>query len=262
MCKDEFTKVKNIIKSLENHIHEAVVVITGNATVSEMGYVSAASKKVVIKVLSYTWHDDYSAPLNAGLRLCTVKWIFRLDTDEEIDKNTIRKVSQAVALPNVDAFEVIQRGYLPTHRKEFGVKRVSPYKGYSNAVDDICVRLFKNDPRIFFEFNTHETLYNSIKRGGFSLKRSNIILHHWGKLTMSKKAPYYYKIALERLRRYPEDYQSYYYLGVAADFIGKMDVAYDAFKKGYEKYKTTYYKIPLEFVERKRRMLNGRRKVN
>ena len=262
MCKDEFTKVKNIIKSLETIISEAVIVVTGNVTASEIGFLDSTNKTVPIKVLSYSWHDDYSAPLNAGLRLCTGNWILRLDTDEEIDKSNIRKVSQAVALPNIDAFEVLQRGYLPTHRKEFGVKRVSPYKGYSNAVDDICVRLFKNDPRIFFEFNTHETLYNSIKRGDFSLKRSNIILHHWGKLTMSKKAPYYYKIALERLRRYPEDYQSYYYVGVSAEFIGKIDVAYEAFKKGYEKYKTSYYKIPLDFVERKRRLLDGRRKVN
>ena len=79
---------------------------------------------------------------------------------------------------------------------------------------------------------------------------------------MSEKAPYYYKIALERLKRFPDDYQSYYYVGVAADFIGKLDVAYEAFKKGYEKYKTSYYKDPLDFVERKRRLLDGRRKVN
>ena len=79
---------------------------------------------------------------------------------------------------------------------------------------------------------------------------------------MSEKAPYYYKIALERLKRFPDDPQSYYYVGVAADFIGKLDVAYEAFKKGYEKYKTSYYKIPLDFVERKRRLLDGRRKVN
>ena len=62
MCKDEFTKVKNIIKSLEKYVQEIVVVITGNVTVSEQGFV---------KVLYYPWHDDYSAPLNAGLRLCT-----------------------------------------------------------------------------------------------------------------------------------------------------------------------------------------------
>ena len=34
MCKDEFTKVKNIIKSLEKYVQEIVVVITGNVTVS------------------------------------------------------------------------------------------------------------------------------------------------------------------------------------------------------------------------------------
>ena len=253
MCKDEFTKVKNIIKSLEKYVQEIVVVITGNVTVSEQGFV---------KVLYYPWHDDYSAPLNAGLRLCTSKWILRLDTDEEMDSVNIKKVTQAVTFSTVDAFEVNQRGYLPEDRNEFGVKKVPKYNGYTKAVDDRCIRLFKNDPRIFFEFNTHETLYNSLERSKLVYKKTNIVIHHWGKLTMSEKAPYYYKIALERLKRFPDDYQSYYYVGVAADFIGKLDVAYEAFKKGYEKYKTSYYKDPLDFVERKRRLLDGRRKVN
>jgi len=100
MCKDEFTKVKNIIKSLEKYVQEIVVVITGNVTVSEQGFV---------KVLYYPWHDDYSAPLNAGLRLCTSKWILRLDTDEEIDSVNIKKVTQAVTFSTVDAFEVNQK---------------------------------------------------------------------------------------------------------------------------------------------------------
>ena len=165
MCKDEFTKVKNIIKSLEKYVQEIVVVITGNVTVSEQGFV---------KVLYYPWHDDYSAPLNAGLRLCTSKWILRLDTDEEMDSVNIKKITQAVTFSTVDAFEVNQRGYLPQDRNEFGVKKVPEYNGYTKAVDDRCIRLFKNDPRIFFEFNTHETLYNTVERSKFVYKKTNI----------------------------------------------------------------------------------------
>ena len=151
-----------------------------------------------------------------------------------------------------------QRGYLPRKRREFGVKSVENYKGYTNAVDDGCIRLFRNDPRVFFEFNTHETLYNSLRRAKLKYVKSNIVIHHWGKLNMKEKAPYYYKLAQDRLRRYPEDMQSYYYLGISAEFIGKIEESYQAFLAGYKKYKNEYYRVPLEHIKQKRRIANGR----
>lgn len=253
MCKDEFIKVKNIIKSLHSVIDEVVIVVTGNKKVKQSGS---------YKIIYYPWHDDYSAPLNAGLRVCESDWIFRMDTDEEIDEENIKKILKAVKIKNVDAFEVSQRGYLQPNRIEFGVKKVKPYKGYNNAVDDNCIRLFRNNPLIFFEFNTHEHPYNTIKRARLRYVKTNIVIHHWGKLNMYKKAPYYYKIAKDRLRRYPEDIQSYYYLGVSAEFIGKIEIAYQAMKKGYEKFGTLNYKNAFEFLKEKRRIYDGRRKVS
>ena len=244
MCKDEFKKVKNIIKSCECVINEVVVVVTGNEKVKESGN---------YKVLYYPWHDCYSSPLNAGLRLIESDWVFRMDTDEEIDSENLGKISRAVKMEDVDAFECKQRGYLPVGREEFGVKKVSSYKGYDFAVDDVCVRLFRNDPRIFFEFNTHETVYNSLDRCEFKYIKTDLVIHHWGKLNMKDKAPYYYELAKDRLRRYPEDYQSYYYVGVSAEFIGKLEEAYEAFKAGYEMYDTEYYRKAMDFLNNKRR---------
>jgi glycosyltransferase involved in cell wall biosynthesis len=250
MIKDEFNSAKNIIKSVEGICDEKVIVITGDKKVKESGE---------CKILYFPWCDDYSAPLNAGLRLITSKWVLRLDSDEEIDEINLKRVQKAVSLrDDVSAYEVSQRGYLPRNRREFGVKSVPEYKGYTNAVDDGCIRLFRNDPRVFFEFNTHETLYNSLRRAKLKYVKSNIVIHHWGKLNMKNKAPYYYKLAKDRLRRYPEEYQSYYYVGVSAEFIGKLEESYEALKAGYEKYKTEYYRIPMEFIKEKRRNLNGR----
>ena len=250
MIKDEFNSAQNIIKSVESICNEKIIVVTGNKKVKESGD---------CKIFYFPWCDDYSAPLNAGLRLCESKWVLRMDFDEEIDKNTIKKVQKAVKLrEDVWAYEVSQRGYLPEKRVEFGVKLVPEHKGYTNAVDDGCIRLFRNDPRVFFEFNTHETLYNSLRRAKLKYVRSNIIIHHWGKLNMKEKAPYYYKLAQDRLRRYPEDMQSYYYLGISAEFIGKTEESYQAFLAGYEKYKNEYYRLPMEHLKRKRRIANGR----
>ena len=156
MIKDEFKSTQKIIESLEDVVDEKVIVITGNKRVKESGN---------SKILYYPWNDDYSAPLKAGLRLIESKWVFRVDFDEEIDENTRKKVQKTVDLDEeVWAYEVSQRGYLPENRVEFGVKKVKKYKNYTNAVDDVCIRLFRNDPRVFFEFNHHETLYNSLRR--------------------------------------------------------------------------------------------------
>ena len=250
MIKDEFKAAKNIIKAVEDVCEDKIIVVTGNKRVKESGDV---------KILYFPWNDDYSEPLNAGLRLCKSKWVLRMDSDEEIDENHLKKVKKAVNLnDDVWAYEVSQRGYLPEKRVEFGVKSVENYKGYTNAVDDGCIRLFRNDPRVFFRYNTHETLYDSLKKANLRYVKSNIVIHHWGKLNMKDKAPYYYQLAKDRLRRYPEDYQSYYYLGVSAEYIGKLEESYRAFKAGYEKYNTDYYRTPMEFLKRKRRKENGR----
>ena len=195
MIKDEFINAKNIIKAVEGICDEKIIVITGNKRVKESGD---------CKILYYPWHDDYSAPLNAGLRLIKSDWVLRLDADEEIDEINLKRVLRAVEYDvDVWAYEVSQRGYLPSKRVEFGVKLVEKYKGYTHAVDDRCIRLFRNDPRVFFEFNTHETIYNSLKRARLRYVKSNIVIHHWGKLNMEDKAPYYYELAKDRVRRYP-----------------------------------------------------------
>ena len=250
MIKDEFKEAKNIIKAVSGVCEEKIIVVTGDKRVKESGDV---------KILYFPWNDDYSEPLNAGLRLCKSKWVLRLDSDEEIDEINLKRVDKAVNLrEDVWGYQVNQRGYLPEKRVEFGVKKVNKYKGYTNAVDDACIRLFRNDPRVFFRYNTHETLYDSLKKANLRYVKSNIVIHHWGKLNMKDKAPYYYEIAKDRVRRYPEDMQSYYYLGVSAEFIGKLEESYEAFKAGYEKYKTEYYRMPMEFIKEKRRRSNGR----
>ena len=89
MIKDEFKPVKDIIKSVEGICEEKIIVITGDKKVKESGDV---------KILYYPWHHDYSAPLNAGLRLCKSKWVLRLDADEEIDEINLKRVEKAVNL--------------------------------------------------------------------------------------------------------------------------------------------------------------------
>ena len=83
MIKDEFNSAKNIIKAVEGICKEKIIVVTGDKKVKESGK---------CKIIYFPWHDDYSTPLNAGLRICRSKWVLRLDSDEEIDKINLKRV--------------------------------------------------------------------------------------------------------------------------------------------------------------------------
>ena len=61
MIKDEFNSAKNIIKAVESICEEKIIVVTGDKIVKESGK---------CKILYFPWHNDYSTPLNAGLRIC------------------------------------------------------------------------------------------------------------------------------------------------------------------------------------------------
>ena len=131
MIKDEFNSAKDIIKSVEGICDEKIVVVTGNKRVKESGN---------CKILYFPWHDDYSTPLNAGLRLCKSDWVLRLDSDEEIDEINLKRVQKAVTLGgDVSAYEVSQRGYLPQKRVEFGVKLVPEHKA---TLMPLMIRVF------------------------------------------------------------------------------------------------------------------------
>ena len=87
MIKDEFKPVKDIIKAVDGVCEEKIIVVTGDKRVKESGDV---------KILYFPWNNDYSEPLNAGLRLCKSKWVLRMDSDEEIDEINLKRVDMGL----------------------------------------------------------------------------------------------------------------------------------------------------------------------
>ena len=96
MIRDEFKAVRDIIKAVEGICEEKIIVVTGDKRVKESGE---------CKILYFPWHDDYSTPLNAGLRICRSKWVLRLDSDEEIDEIMDRFVEMFSDERLVDSYE-------------------------------------------------------------------------------------------------------------------------------------------------------------
>ena len=239
MCKDQLEDLQEIYRLFEGKVKQSVFVIT---SMNRWKEISDFCKLEFIDCFYFKWIDDYSAPLNAALRLIKTEWAFRLDTDERIDQENIHKLFLAMQLAEKDrrfgGFSVIQRGYLQDSRNEMGMKieisSSSEARGYTHYVDDHPVRLFRNDPQIYWEFNTHEHLCWAIGRALYKVGKTSILLHHYGKINMKEKSQYYLKLQERRVQKYPEDQQSYFYLGSAYDFCGEVEKSRNAFQKSVD----------------------------
>ena len=168
MCKDEFIKVKNIIKSCESVVDEVVVVVTGERKVKESGD---------YKVLYYPWHDCYSSPLNAGLRLAESDWVFRMDSDEEIDSKNIEKIRPLKSV--FELVEAIRRSTPPRQRKK-SLARV--FQAIRIKVNDELKKL----ERFLFSFINHLKLSGRIAIISFHSLEDRIVKHQFKNLAKNK----------------------------------------------------------------------------
>jgi len=235
MCKDEYEDIIEIYESLKDILQQIVVVVTAKESYLE---IFRFCERNDIDCFYLKWTDDYSLPLNCATKLVETEWILRVDCDERIDGENKNRIVKALKYAeenrDVCGFEVKQRGYMV--RREMGVKKVLVHKGYEFAVDDITMRLYKNLPQCYWKYNSHESLYDSFRDHNLKYVRTNIVFHHYGKLNMKQKARYYLELQKKRVQMYPDDIQSFFYLGAAHEFCGQIKEANIAFKESVKRF--------------------------
>jgi len=172
IAKNEEKYLETCIQSVLPVIDEIVLVDTGSTdnTIN-------IAKKYNANIYYYRWQDEFSGPRNLSLRAAKGHWILRMDPDELIASRDLPALWSLFQDDNVDVviFPVIN--YLE-----------DPYKVQNPkwALSETC-RLFKNDPRFYYQGIVHEELDNSIidsqKRGEkVVITRSPVVLHHFGYL--------------------------------------------------------------------------------
>jgi len=231
-CKDEYEKVYSIINSFEDFVEDFVVVITG----SRQSFLYKGSNDR-IKIVRVKWEDDFSKPLNIGIKNCSKEWIFRIDADEEIDNKNIERIKKAIQFGNENdlyGFEASIINYIPNEFNDIDAQRVNFYKGYDKALETKCIRLFRNDKRIFYEYNIGQQIYYTINRSSLKWIQSNIEIHHWGYLEIEKKADYYIKLYNTKIKENPKEISGYLRLGKLYDIKNDFKKANEVYKEGYD----------------------------
>jgi tetratricopeptide (TPR) repeat protein len=163
IVKDEAQNLPLCLASAADLIHEIVVVDTGSTDETR-----EIARRAGAKVHDFRWLDDFAAARNAGIEQAAGDWIFWLDADDRIDEiNRTRLRALFSKLP--DGNYVYLMTYLAL--REMGTERHSAVRH---------AKLFRNDPRIRWQYRVHEQILPSVERAGGSAVLTDIVIHHLG----------------------------------------------------------------------------------
>ncbi|MDB9822551.1 glycosyltransferase [Deltaproteobacteria bacterium] len=155
IVKDEERFLDNCLQSVKDIADEIIIVDTG----SKDRTVNIA-KKYTDRIFLHPWNDSFSEARNHYLKYAVGDWIFQIDADEELVKEDIPVLLEAVKNSDVDAIMVQI------------VSNIN--KGQSEARHNV-ERLFRNNGKIHYEGRVHNRLVGFKRPGLYPIR-----LIHYG----------------------------------------------------------------------------------
>ncbi len=201
-------------------IADEIVVCDTGSTDDTVRIAEAAGARVV----RFPWCDDFSAARNRALEAASGSWILVLDADERLRRDSAAAIRELVATGRADGYNVaiesITRGDM-THR----------------FVGNYC-RLFRNDPRVRFEGRVHEQVYPALRRAGFRVIPSELVIDHEGYAfdadTMERKKRRNLELLEREAAEKPGDHFVQFNLGVACFSLQDMERAERCFREAVQ----------------------------
>jgi len=231
--KNSEKKIGKCLESLAGWVDEIIVVDTGSTD---------RTKKIArvfgAKVYDFPWTNNFSDARNVSLSKATCSWILVLDADEVISSVDYNPLKELVRNPSNRkvAYSIITRNYVGPVSVNWnpndGKYREEAGSGWFPSEK---VRLFPNDNRIRFEKPVHEMVEYSLLRMGTEIRKCDIPIHHYGKLSKADiraKGEEYYQLGKKKLSEQGKyDANALFELAVQASELEKYDEALEYWKK-------------------------------
>jgi glycosyltransferase involved in cell wall biosynthesis len=160
IVKNEEKNLAACLDSVKDVVDEIIIVDTGSTDSTIQ-----IAEKYNAKIFQYEWTNNFSAARNFALGKSSGEWIFYMDADERLDRNSIaefKKLSDANLL--IGYYCAVKNYHLDRNR--------------DNSIR--YIRLFANSPEIKFIGRVHERLEPSLIQNRYQFLHSNILIHHIG----------------------------------------------------------------------------------
>jgi glycosyltransferase involved in cell wall biosynthesis len=233
ITKDEEDFLSQCFDSVKNLVDEIIVVDTGSTD----GTVDIAATYGA-KIYQHPWEDDYSKHRNQSIAYAGGEWILVMDADEVIAPGDIDKIRSMLHSMEAEGFKFTLRNYENDYNLANLTTNPNDYEegeGYPGFISQDLIRLFKNDPDIYFTGKVHETVTKSFQDSGKLVFNTGIPIHHYGKVRENRihqKQQIYLKLGKDKVLKNPNDHIAY--KGLADQYLelGMPDEALEVLNRG------------------------------
>ncbi len=224
IVKNEEENLERCLNSIKDIASEIIVVDTGS-----IDNTVHIAREFGVKIFHYEWNNNFSDARNFSISKATQPWILLLDADEMIAKKDLWKLKEIIAGDQC-AYNIETRNYVNSKNIEGFILCEEEYpeeeKNYKGWCSSPKVRLFPNISGIKFEGDVHELVEDSITRLGFTIRTSDIAVHHYGYLNRTKeKDEIYAELGKKKLEKNKNDEKSLFELAEQYMALNNYDEA-------------------------------------
>jgi tetratricopeptide (TPR) repeat protein len=162
IVRNESANLADALTSAQGLVDEVVIVDTGSTDNTRRIALDHGAR-----VYDFPWCDDFAAARNESLRHASGEWIFWLDADDRISEGSRPKLHAVM-------------GPLGAENAAYVMSVVSVGPDGRPDRQALQVRLFRNDPRIRWDYRVHEHIMPAVHRAGGELRSTDVAIVHTG----------------------------------------------------------------------------------
>jgi len=212
------------LESMRGIVDDMVLADTGS-TDDTVAIARAAGARVA----SIPWENDFAKARNhalAELRSHTsASWILTLDADEMLDSYAVDAIAPLLRSNEYAGYTVPIRNYFRSRNTRIwdcaaveNDGRLPASREFPAFVAHGNVRLFRNDPDIYFVARVHESVGPRILELGRKVRQCDLVIHHFGSAadreTMARKNAFYRELGRQKVLEMPQNAQAHFELGL------------------------------------------------
>ncbi|MGE4271295.1 MAG: glycosyltransferase [Desulfitobacterium sp.] len=211
IVKNEEKNLSKCISSIRDIVGEIIVVDTGSTDQT-----IAIAESLGAKVFRFTWINDFAAAKNYAISLAKGDWIIFLDADEYFAEGLAHNIPRLI--------KKIHRSFDGIACKMINIEASSG----KHLIENIHVRIFRNNPKIRYVNAIHETVLNNGRNMKVALApKDKLLIYHTGYSMSVKRSKFErnLKLLMKELKERPSDSRVYHYISDCYIGLGEWENA-------------------------------------
>lgn len=228
IVKNEAQWLGACLESVSSIADEIVVGDTGSTDTTV-----ALAEAGGARVIHVPWTDDFAAARNATIEAARGDWLLHMDADEMLDPRGAAAIRAIVdSDEESDAVELV----LANYSNDMHAWRWTPVdpsdpmtRGYGGCLPVGLLRLFRANRGFVYREAVHENITASVMERGGRIRRTDIVIHHYGydvaPEIRKRKARQYLDLARKKCREHPGSLKCLHDLAEQAMACGETEEA-------------------------------------